>query len=160
MLMIVIGLVGIPTPRNYEEFKVAMLAEVNQYRLNGCNCGNVRMKPVSALTWNDALAASAAEHAIDMHRQGYFDHKSRDGRNYPGRIKEKGYDWEIVAENIAYGQKNIAQVVSDWMASPGHCFNIMNPGIKQMGVAKKGGYWVQDLGSARENSLKARVNLR
>lgn len=74
--MIVIGLVGIPTPRNYEEFKAAMLAEVNQYRLNGCNCGNVRMKPVSALTWNDALAASAAEHAIDMHRQGYFDHKA------------------------------------------------------------------------------------
>lgn len=23
------------------------------------------------------------------------------------------------------------------MASPGHCFNIMNPGIKQMGVAKR-----------------------
>ncbi len=160
LLMTLIGLVSIPTPKNYEEFKIAMLSEINGYRLQGCNCGNIRMNPVPALTWNDALAASAAEHAIDMYQLGYFDHKSKDGRNFSGRIKAKGYDWELVAENIAFGQKSIPQVVSAWMASPGHCRNVMNPGIKHMGVAKKGNYWVQDLGAPKSTGSNGRINLK
>jgi len=57
-----------------------------------------------------------------------------------------------VGENIAKGQKSVAEAVNDWFRSPGHCANIMNPNFTEMGIdyfVSKGGskYWVQVLGS-------------
>jgi uncharacterized protein YkwD len=66
-----------------------------------------------------------------------------------GRISQTGYDWGRVAENIAYGQTNLRQVIEGWMESPSHCINIMNPDFRDLGVAKKGKYWVMDLGVER-----------
>jgi len=138
-----------PGPANYEQFKAVILENVNRYRSKGCNCGGRKMKAVATLTWDDALARSAAQHAIDMERQNYFNHVSRDGRSIGDRIDAAGYDWYTVAENIAYGQRSIGQVMDEWMRSPEHCANIMNPDVRHMGVAKKGNYWVQDFGARR-----------
>ena len=107
------------------------------------------MKPVKPLTWDDALARSAAKHAIDMEQKRYFHHVSTTGKTIGQRLDEFGYDWYQVAENIAFGQRTIDQVVNEWMRSPDHCANIMNPDIRNMGVAKKGNYWVQDFAAKR-----------
>lgn len=53
-----------------------------------------------------------------------------------------------VAENIAWGQSSAAEVVRDWMSSPGHRANILNRSHRLIGVAAyalRGGriYWCQ-----------------
>ena len=40
-----------------------------------------------------------------------------------------------VGENIAMGQSSSTEVVRDWMNSPGHRANILNPGYTRIGVA-------------------------
>lgn len=55
------------------------------------------------------------------------------------------------AENVAYGQPTPQAVVRDWMNSPGHRRNILNPNYTQIGVgmAYSGGgrpYWSQVFG--------------
>ena len=40
-----------------------------------------------------------------------------------------------VGENIAAGQGEPADVVAGWLASPGHCANIMSPDFAEMGAA-------------------------
>ncbi|MGG2026787.1 CAP domain-containing protein [Gottfriedia sp. S16(2024)] len=46
-------------------------------------------------------------------------------------------------ENIAHGQTNAKEVMTDWMNSTGHRANIMSPNFKQLGVGKVGTYWTQ-----------------
>jgi hypothetical protein len=53
-----------------------------------------------------------------------------------------------VAENIAWGQRSAAEVVRDWMNSPGHRANILNRAHRLIGIAAyamRGGriYWCQ-----------------
>lgn len=55
---------------------------------------------------------------------------------------------KMMAENIATGQRNAAEVMSDWMNSPGHHANIMNSSYTSIGIgcyrAQDGAiYWVQ-----------------
>jgi len=73
-------------------------------------------------------------------------------------VRPDGSSWYTVSkktygENIASGQKTAKEVVEDWMNSPGHRANILNPNYKTIGIAvyidpntyyKK--YWVQEFG--------------
>ena len=46
-----------------------------------------------------------------------------------------GYPWRFVAENVAAGQTTAEEVVETWLESSGHCANLMNPAVREMGVA-------------------------
>lgn len=52
-------------------------------------------------------------------------------------------------ENIAYGQRDAAAVMSAWMNSPGHRANILNCGFTKIGIgySASGNYWTQDFAS-------------
>jgi len=41
------------------------------------------------------------------------------------------------------GQQNEEEVMKSWLKSPGHCANIMNPNVTEVGVARSGNYWTQ-----------------
>lgn len=73
----------------------------------------------SAQTWTDTMVATQQ-----------FDH----GVNFAARITAAGYVWSSAGENIATGYDTPAQVVSAWMASPGHCQNILNPQYRSVGT--------------------------
>ena len=51
-------------------------------------------------------------------------------------------------ENIAYGQRSAAEVVSDWMGSPDHRRNILDCDFTTIGVGldPRGMYWTQEFG--------------
>ncbi len=105
-----------------------------------------------ALRWNARLASAAQAHSTDMRDNGYFSHTSPDGRTAFDRIKAAGYSYHQAAENIAAGQPTAAAVVKAWMGSAGHRANIVNCGLKDLGVGyAKGGsygsYWTQDFGT-------------
>jgi len=112
-----------------------VLELVNEARRRGGTCGGQRFAATSPLTWNDQLAAVALEHARDMAEHDYFDHADRRGRGVAQRARDLGYPWRAIGENIAAGQGSAQQVVAGWLASPGHCANILSPNFREMGTA-------------------------
>jgi len=56
------------------------------------------------------------------------------GSNFAGRISATGFRWSTVGENIATGYRTPRQVVGAWMASAGHCDNILDPAFSDVGT--------------------------
>ena len=98
-------------------------------------CGGVAYPPVPALTMNGNLRTATRGHSEDMATQNYFSHTSLDGRTFSQRISNAGYTGAYPwGENIAAGQPNPTAVVDGWMASTGHCQNIMHGAYRTVGV--------------------------
>ena len=104
------------------------------------------MKSAPTLRINRLLNQAAQAHAKDMNSKSFFEHKGSNGSSISQRISKTGYDWQAVGENIFWGQVNIQEVFQGWKDSPSHCKNMMNQDFREMGFAKVGYYWVQDLG--------------
>lgn len=130
------------------EFQEEFVRQVNRYRTAGCRCGATYMPPVEPITWNDKLAQAAENHANDMRRNRRFSHTGSNGSSLADRIEATGYDWRAIAENISHGYQSISAAVSGWVASEGHCKNIMNGAYTEMGGARADDYWVQTFGSS------------
>jgi len=75
------------------------------------------------------------------------------------RFDDFGYRWQFAGENLGEGQESFQEVVRDWLASPSHCRMIMNPDMTEMGLAKRGKYWVQHFGKLIPENYK-RTNTR
>jgi uncharacterized protein YkwD len=124
-----------PDLGDWREAGQAVLRLVNDARRRGGVCGRQRFGPTSALTWNDRLAAAALAHSQDMASHDYFEHADRSGAGVTQRATQHGYRWRQVGENIAAGQGSPQQVVAGWLASPGHCANMLSPDYAEMGAA-------------------------
>ena len=104
------------------------------------------------VTPNQTLADQATEYACEMIHYQFFGHTNPETGSYLSqRSAESGYDYWIIGENLAAGQRSPAQVMADFMASPCHRENIMNPAFTELGVAVRiggdyGFYWVQEFG--------------
>jgi uncharacterized protein YkwD len=93
----------------------------------------------SAQGWTDAMVSS-----------DQFSH----GPNFAARISAAGYVWRSAGENIATGYATPRAVVRAWMASTGHCQNILSPVYRNVGTgvsrrpvngwASGAGTWTQD----------------
>lgn len=138
-------------------FQAEVLRLVNERRAAGATCGSRgNFAATTALSWNTALTTAAYGHSRDMADNNYFSHTSRDGRTFDQRITAAGYRWSRAGENIAAGYTSAQSVVNGWMASEGHCANLMNPNFRDMGLAcarnagsRYGWYWTQNLGTPR-----------
>lgn len=96
-------------------------------------------------TFNASLAAAAQLHAEDMAVNGYFDHRSLDGRTYAQRIAAQGYRSCWPVENLAWGQRDAARAVTEWAGSPGHRRNMMLQGRVEYGLGQAGNIYVLEL---------------
>ena len=131
-----------------------LLALVNQARAIPRTCGDQAFGAAPPVTWNGTLAQAALGHSTDMARKRYFNHQEPGGSTPADRATHAGYRWTRVGENIASGQHTVAQAVTDWLGSPGHCANIMNPVFTEMGAAyainpaseNRTPYWTQMFG--------------
>jgi uncharacterized protein YkwD len=139
------------TPRS--DFISRVIARTNSYRVaNGC----------PALTVNAILMGTAQGHSQEMALRDYVGHNSADGTSPWDRIRAAGYNYRLVAENIAWGATSPEQVVDAWFfESPpndAHRKNILNCGLREIGVgyyylANDPGkitahtYWTQDFGT-------------
>jgi uncharacterized protein YkwD len=68
-------------------------------------------------------------------------------------MSDAGYSGSPRGENIAAGYGSAAAVVAGWMASTGHCQNIMNAAFRSAGVgyatgasSQYGTYWTMNFG--------------
>jgi uncharacterized protein YkwD len=107
---------------------------------------------LSPVRYNGALDNASEKHAEHMAIVGKMAHDGI-GDGDPGeRIRAEGFR-KAWGENVATGQTSPEQVVREWMASPGHRRNILDPNYQQMGVAyvtasNGRSYWAQSFGAA------------
>jgi uncharacterized protein YkwD len=104
------------------------------------------------LTENARLNRSAQGWTNTMVSLRDFTH----GADFAARISAVGFRWSSAGENIATGFNTPAAVVQGWMASTGHCQNILNPRFRSVGtgvsprpvagLSSGGGTWTQDFG--------------
>ena len=128
---------------------------VNVARSSNRKCGSERFAAAPALNVSRLLNDAAADHARDMARKKFFEHRGSDGSQPKDRVQRAGYKSRLTGENIALGPESAEEVVAGWLDSPGHCANIMDPRFRDIGVGlasgKKRGqiYWVQTFGVPR-----------
>jgi uncharacterized protein YkwD len=129
---------------------------VNEVRARGTRCGEHSFAPAPPLQLSGTLAGVASGHALDMAEHNYFEHEDLTGHTPADRVRAVGYREKLVGENIAYGPTSTEEVVQGWLASPGHCENIMDPRFAEMGIAdaagqgaRRGLFWVQLLAAPR-----------
>ncbi|MEM6766587.1 MAG: CAP domain-containing protein [Bacteroidota bacterium] len=136
---------GSLTTSELNSFQATMLDAVNKLRADGCACGNTYYEPVPALRWNSLLEEAAARHTNDMATNDHFSHTGTDGSKLGDRVRETGYTFATAGENIAWGYNSISRVVQGWKESEGHCRNMMNPNITELGASEADNYWTQVL---------------
>jgi uncharacterized protein YkwD len=145
-----------PTLPDPAQLSQELLARVNEARAAPRSCGDQVFGAAPPLTWNENLAHAALGHSEDMATKRYHSHKEPGGSDPAERATRSGYRWSRIGENIASGQHSVAQAVNDWLGSPGHCANIMNPAFTEMGAAyavnpaneNRTPYWTQMFGRA------------
>jgi uncharacterized protein YkwD len=127
------------TPR--AELQSAVVCLINQQR---------HERGLPGLRENARLNRSAQGWTNTMVSSRDFSH----GADFAARISAVGFRWSTAGENIATGFNTPAAVVRGWMASTGHCQNILNPRYRSVGtgvsrrsiagVSSGGGTWTQD----------------
>jgi uncharacterized protein YkwD len=132
----------------------ALLAQVNAARAKPRMCGRQRFAAARPLSWNAALGTAAQSHSKAMAYGNYFAHQDPDGGMPADRARAAGFRGRQIGENIAAGQGSPSKAMAGWLASPGHCANLMNPMFTQVGAAyaqdsrsDEGVYWTMLFGA-------------
>ena len=94
------------------------------------------------------LSEAAERQSRGMAERHYFSHNAPDGSTPGRRVKDTGYVYQMVGENIEINSDDPDAVVSTWMNSPGHRQNILMCAFKETGIAMyqaddSGVYWTQ-----------------
>jgi uncharacterized protein YkwD len=143
------------TRDSHAKVRARVVDLVNEARKHRRRCGSEQFPAAAPLSVSQELNAAAAGHARDMARKKFFEHRGSNGSQPRDRVRRAGYDSRLTGENIALGPESAEEVVAGWLASPGHCANIMDARFQQIGVAVSVGrkrgqiYWVQNFGVPR-----------
>ena len=139
--------------QDLEAVRAEMLARVNAAR---------RSAGLAPLKRCVDLDLAAQAHARDLLERGYYSHRSPEGSTPSSRARAAGYPSDQVAENLHERTGPIELIVKDWLNSPGHRRNILNPDATELGIglALGSGYgrdpgsyrvvWVQSFGRRTE----------
>ncbi|KAI9594527.1 CAP domain-containing protein [Syncephalis fuscata] len=94
-----------------------------------------QQRGLPALGRNGALDNAAQRHSNDQASRCVMSHTGSDGTSPSDRITASGYEWQGLAENVAFGWPNEGVCMKEWMNSPGHRANILTAKFKQFGSA-------------------------
>ncbi|MEB8431224.1 DUF5011 domain-containing protein [Cocleimonas sp. KMM 6892] len=144
------------------------LAVINEARAQARSCGEYGSFPAApAVSWSDKLYKAAYEHSQDLTETNTFSHDGSgtvsDWSGYPlskqstmtDRVATYGYSWSRLSENVSAGtgRDTPEEAVQSWLDSDGHCKNVMDANVTQVGMAlsSKSGttythYWTQNFG--------------
>lgn len=104
------------------------------------------------LVLSDGLSRIADDYANRLIMGDFFAHVDPfNGSTVARRAAQKDYLFFKVGENLAAGQKDVAAAMKDWLDSPSHRANILDPDFTEIGIAirdggRHGRYWVQEFG--------------
>lgn len=86
------------------------------------------------LAYNETLAQAASAKAADMAAKGYFSHTGPDGSRFWHWVRDAGYEYAYVGENLAINFNESEDVVNAWLNSPAHRANIMSAKFTEVGI--------------------------
>lgn len=125
-------------------WRAAMLTQVNALRQDA---GLAPLRPCAS------LRRAAQDYALLMAQTQSLGHFGPDGSAPWDRMRAQGFSWQSAAENLASGQTSIESVLRDWIESPDHLRNLLDPRMQQVGfgfavdqATDRRTYWVQDFG--------------
>jgi hypothetical protein len=101
--------------------------------LNSANRERVS-RGLSALRWDDALAAAARDHAQRMAQSNALSHQFPGEPSLKDRTRQAGAHYSVIAENVAEGPSP-AVIHSEWMNSAPHRANLLDPDLNAIGIA-------------------------
>lgn len=155
-----------PAPGKAGSPDLAKVAELITAKTNELRKKEGRL-PVKA---NDKLVATVQYFAGYMARTTEYSHTA-DGKRPSQRAKEHGYDYCIVAENIAYAydsrgfttEQLAEKLFEGWKHSPEHRKNMLDPDVTETAVAVahggENGYYYADQMFGRPKSLAIRFEI-
>jgi uncharacterized protein YkwD len=124
-------------------WRAEVLRLVNQER---------RSRGLQSVAQSPALEQEATQYACELIYYRFFDHVNpQTSSQLRDRATDFGYDFWIIGENLAAGQRTPAEAVQAWMNSPCHRQNVLNPAFTELGIGVRVGgdygyYWVQEFG--------------
>jgi hypothetical protein len=89
---------------------------------------------VGPLKWDGALAVAARKHSLRMGAEGTIAHRYSGELDLSERAGQAGAHFDLIEENIAVGPTP-SQIHNEWMNSPGHRTNMLNPQVDRVGFA-------------------------
>jgi uncharacterized protein YkwD len=105
--------------------ELVMLRLINDFRAqNG----------VGPVTLSSSLTAAADYHSRDMANRNYFSHDLPGFGTWSYNITYHGYLPATRAENIAAGYSSAQQTFNQWVNSPPHRSNMLNPNLTAIGI--------------------------
>ena len=125
---------AVVAPKSTADVRARVAELVNAARSKGRKCGSERFPAAPPLIVSPELNEAAEGHARDMARKDYFEHRGADGSQPKDRVLRAGYKPRLTGENIALGPESAEEVIAGWLASPGHCANIMDSRFQHIGV--------------------------
>jgi len=150
---------GTPTePQTAEKsFNDRILDALNAARAVPRTCGTVAYPAAGPLRWQVQAEQAALVQAQYLQQNNLFTHTGAGGSSVGDRLSATGYVWQAVGENLAAGYTDFATVLQGWIASPGHCVNVMNGNYVDVGVVLVQGtssntyrtYWAMVSGKPR-----------
>jgi uncharacterized protein YkwD len=104
--------------------------------------GKAGLAPLSS---DSHLVSAASAQCAIMIAHGKIGHDFGAGTSFSERMFRAGVAPGYHAENVARGQRSVAEVMQAWMNSRGHRRNMLDPQMSSFGIASKSGYWALDL---------------
>jgi len=99
---------------------------ISQYR---------RSRGLPPVTIDATLTRIAAVHANRMAAADTMTHVLPGEGSFTQRLAAGGFVAAMAAENVAAGQKTLADALDAWRKSPGHNANLLLPNISKIGIA-------------------------
>jgi hypothetical protein len=107
-----------------------------------------------ALHWDASLAVAARQHCALLVQHEALSHQFPGEEDVKERARHAGAAFSVVAENVALAP-TADEIHDEWMHSPPHRANILDPELTAIGIAvmpgHKGLYAAQDFSRAVEN---------
>jgi len=89
----------------------------------------------AALAMDARLVRAAERHAREMVTDDFFDHKGPGGSTMDSRAREAGYEWRLLAENLAAGMGTPEKAIQTWIDSKPHRHNLLLRDVVHAGIA-------------------------
>lgn len=92
---------------------------------------------IADLIWSEPLANAAREQSANMLQRGFFSHVDPIRGDLAARLQASGIQWLRCGENLFTEKGHIEPVwtaVVEWMHSPGHKQNILQPEFTHSGI--------------------------
>lgn len=126
LLVVLVGIFLLPT--------IAYPSSINEENIIKLTNNERTKVGLNIVTANQLLAKAAYEKGQAIIEHQSFKH-DLDNKRFSAWIKDAGYDYAYVGENLAIDFVTSEGVIRAWLKSPSHKKNLLNSNFKEIGVA-------------------------